>query len=212
MLLDLDQLFKKYNLNIDGVIQIGAHFGEEYPLYVKYDIKNILFFEPLENCCNVLVNNVMRYGVEGRNIGLINSALGSKPGIQTMYVDNMEGASSSLLKPKQHLEQHPHIAFPNRQDVQVITLDSFWDVNTETKLENFNFINIDVQGYELEVFKGATKTLESIDYIMTEINNDEVYENCVLVESLDEFLGEYGFKRVETSWAGGTWGDGFYIK
>ena len=212
MLLDLDQLFKKYNLNIDGVIQIGAHFGEEYPLYVKYDIKHILFFEPLENCCNVLVNNVMRYGVEGRNVGLVNSALGSKPGIQTMYVDNMEGASSSLLKPKQHLEQHPNISFPNRQEVQVITLDSFWDVNTETKLENFNFINIDVQGYELEVFKGATKTLESIDYIMTEINNDEVYENCVLVESLDEFLGGYGFKRVETSWAGGTWGDGFYIK
>ena len=212
MLLDLDQLFKKYNLNIDGVIQIGAHFGEEYPLYVKYDIKNILFFEPLENCCNVLVDNVMRHGVEGRNIGLITSALGSKPGIQTMYVDNMEGASSSLLKPKQHLEQHPNIAFPNRQEVQVITLDSFWGVNTETKVEDFNFINIDVQGYELEVFRGATKTLESIDYIMTEINNDEVYENCVLVESLDEFLGEYGFKRVETSWAGGTWGDGFYIK
>ena len=55
--------------------------------------------------------------------------------------------------------------------------------------------------------------LESIDYIMTEVNNAEVYKNCARIEELDKFLGEtYNFKRVETFWAGVTWGDAFYVK
>ena len=82
----------------------------------------------------------------------------------------------------------------------------------ENKSFYFNFINIDVQGYELEVFKGGKKVLESIDYILSEVNNAEVYENCVNVSELDVFLREFGFERVEPNWEGGTWGDAFYIK
>jgi hypothetical protein len=84
------------------------------------------------------------------------------------------------------------------------------DVNFDSN--KYNFIMIDVQGYELEVFKGAEKTLEKIDYIMSEINRDELYENCAKIEELEVFLGHFGFKLVEENWAGGTWGDGFFIK
>jgi hypothetical protein len=71
---------------------------------------------------------------------------------------------------------------------------------------------MDVQGFELEVLKGGTKTLEHVDYVYCEVNRDEVYENNALVEELDEFLGEYGMKRVETDWAGEIWGDALYIR
>ena len=46
----------------------------------------------------------------------------------------------------------------------------------------YNFINIDVQGYELEVFKGSVEFLKTIDYIMTEVNRDELYKNCPMIE------------------------------
>ena len=78
--------------------------------------------------------------------------------------------------------------------------------------ENYNFITIDVQGYELEVFKGGQETLKNIDYIITEVNRDELYENCARVEHLDDFLLQFDFQRVETNWEGETWGDAFYIK
>ena len=78
--------------------------------------------------------------------------------------------------------------------------------------DDFNFINIDVQGYELEVFKGGIQTLEKIDYIMTELNIEELYENCSRLHQVEEFLGRFGFKLVKTNWAGFTWGDGFFIK
>jgi hypothetical protein len=71
---------------------------------------------------------------------------------------------------------------------------------------------IDVQGYEMEVFKGAKKTLENVDYIMSEINRAEVYKDCAKLEELITFLKPYGFELVEESWDGITWGDGLFIK
>ena len=201
MLLNFDSLYKKYNLDIKGVIHIGAHFGQENKIYQKYNIKNKIFFEPQPHVFSILRKNV-------RDAVLVNKALGSSPGKTLMYVENRnQSQSSSLLKPSLHLKQYPHIKFEYKINVDVIRLDDY-----EYKREDFNFINIDVQGYELEVFKGAKEVLNHIDYIISEVNRDEVYEKCARVEELDSFLSEYGFERIETTWDGGTWGDSFYKK
>ena len=86
-------------------------------------------------------------------------------------------------------------------------MDSFIGEN-----HNYNFLNMDTQGYELEVLRGAEKTLRKIDCVYTEVNNTEVYENNALIEDIDDFLKEYDMVRVETDWMGGTWGDAFYIR
>ena len=44
MLLNLTQLKEKYNLNIDGVIHIGGHWGEEHTLYKSLNVENIIYF------------------------------------------------------------------------------------------------------------------------------------------------------------------------
>jgi FkbM family methyltransferase len=204
MLLDLINLKEKYNLDIKGVIHIGAHFGQEYETYEKLNIDKIIFFEPHPKSFSVLYNKLNNK----KNIKLINCALGNQEGTIDMNIELANnGQSNSLLIPKKHLEQYPHIKFIDKIKVEINKLDNFL-----TEDFQYNFINIDVQGYELEVFKGSQKTLTHIDYIMTEINRDEVYENCVQINELDEYLNNLGFIRVETSWAGGTWGDAFYIK
>jgi hypothetical protein len=53
-----------------------------------------------------------------------------------------------------------------------------------------------VQGYELEVLKGARKTLPQIQRLVCEVNLDEVYEGCALVDEVDAFLDEHGFRRT----------------
>jgi hypothetical protein len=73
-------------------------------------------------------------------------------------------------------------------------------------------IVIDVQGYELEVFKGAVESLKGIDYIVSEINREELYENYTKVEELTEFLAKHGFEKVEEVWVASGWGDGLFIK
>tara|TARA_Y100001968_G_scaffold103950_1_gene93917 strand:+ start:863 stop:1441 length:579 start_codon:yes stop_codon:yes gene_type:complete len=189
-------------MNIKGIIHVGAHYGEEISEYIDNGIQDIILFEPLVENFDILSKKVktLNANIEGYQV-----ALGSKKGDATMYVSDNEKQSSSVLKPKVHLTHHPHVKFPSTEDVEVHLLD---DYNSK----DYNFINMDVQGYELEVLKGGTKTLEHVDYVYCEVNRDEVYENNAYVEELDEFLSEYNMKRVETDWAGDIWGDALYIR
>jgi FkbM family methyltransferase len=202
MLLNLDNLVKKYNLNIKGVLHIGAHFGEENSIYDRLNIENRIFFEPLESNFKVLKNNI------SEKFQVVKKALGNDNKKISMYVETAnQGQSSSILEPLIHLQQYPHIKFESTEEVEMIRLDDF-----EFDKTNYNFINMDVQGYELEVLKGSKEVLNSIEYIMCEINRDEVYRNCAKINELKEFLSIYGFILVEETWDGYTWGDGFFIK
>jgi FkbM family methyltransferase len=202
MLLSFTGLRKKYNMDVKGIIHVGAHYGEEISEYIENGIQDIVLFEPLSECFDVLAQKVMSLNanIEGHQV-----ALGSVPGTATMYLSDNEKQSSSILKPKVHLTHHPHVKFDGTEEVEVDLLDNF-----DTK--DYNFLNMDVQGYELEVLKGATETLKRVDYVYCEVNRDEVYEGNAYVEELDEFLSSYGMERVETSWEGQIWGDALYVK
>lgn len=203
MLIKFADLKKKYNMDIQGIVHIGAHHGQEIDEYVNNGITNITVFEPLSNNFRILESNLrnVNANIDGHQV-----ALGSKKGKATMYLSSNECQSSSILKPKEHLIDHPYVTFEGTEEVEVDILDNY-------DIKPANFMNIDVQGYELEVFKGSLETLKSIDYIYCEVNRGEVYEGNPLVEELDEFLSEYGFARVETFWPDDfKWGDAFYIK
>ena len=202
MLLSFTALKRKYKMDIKGIIHVGGHYGEEISEYVQNGIQDIIIFEPISENFDILSERVQDLNA---NIAGYQVALGSERGEFTMYVSDNEKQSSSLLKPKVHLTHHPHVKFPSKETVEVHLLDDY-DCDTG------NFINMDVQGFELEVLKGGKKTLEHVDYVYCEVNRDEVYENNAFVEELDEFLGEYGMKRVETDWAGEIWGDALYIR
>lgn len=212
MIFDLKQTTDHFGISIRGVIQVGAFVGEELPAYRSLGLFNTILFEPQpkifeiakEKCCETE--------------RVYNVALGSQKGEMDMYLSHTEGgitngsgASSSLLRPKKHLTEHPQVKFIDRIKVEVDTLDSFLNEH-KINTSEYNFLNIDVQGFELEVLKGGYNTLNNIDAMILEINRDEVYEGCPMVEEIDLFLAEAGFNRVLTCWQSESWGDGFYIK
>lgn len=191
-------------MNINGIVHIGAHYGEEIVEYVNNGIQNIVLFEPLLDNFNVLKQRVqnLNANIQGHQI-----ALGSEKKTAVMNLSSNNLESSSLLKPKLHLEHHAHVKFEGTEEVEVDILDNY-------DLGSINFINMDVQGYELEVLKGAVKTLNQIDYVYCEVNRGEVYENNAMIGEIDEYLGKYKFERVETHWPEEwfQWGDAVYIK
>lgn len=208
MLLNLNELYQEYSLQIDGIVHIGAHYGREYFDYSALGVPKMIFFEPLISNFEILHRNVP----ESSDVILVNKALGNDTKKIKMYVETAnDGQSSSILEPKVHLTQYPHITFDAIEEVNMIRLDDFFELEN-IDMHLYNMINIDVQGYELEVLKGSEKFLDGVDYIYTEVNRDVLYKNCVQVEELDSFLGDYGFERVKTIWTGDTWGDAIYIK
>jgi hypothetical protein len=131
-----------------------------------------------------------------------------------MFISDNDGQSSSVLSPNVHLTIHPEVHFFQQKIiVPMMKLDDIY-----FNREKFNTIVIDVQGFELEVFKGSIETLSNIEYIYTEVNKDFVYSENGLVDEIDEFLRKFGFKRVETFWPYQSnvgelpWGDALYIK
>ena len=80
-------------------------------------------------------------------------------------------------------------------------------------LTKFNFINIDIQGAELLAFKGASEILSKINGIYTEVNFEELYKGCALIDEIDRYLYNFKFERVYTNTDMHTsWGDALYIK
>lgn len=204
MILSFTTMVKKYSMDIKGIIHIGAHRGQEIEEYVDNGIQDIIMFEPVSLNFNILEK---RMADVNANISAYQVALGNEEKNVTMYLSDNDLISSSVLRPKVHLQLHPGVGFPGTEEVEMKRLDSFAE-----ETQNFNFINMDVQGYELEVLKGGAETLNHVDYVYCEINRDELYEGNAFVEDLDEFLSDYSMERVETDWAGTLWGDALYVR
>jgi len=215
MLINFTHLKKKYNMNIKGIIHVGAHYGEEFQEYLKNNIKIIHGFEPVKKNYKILNKNVKK--LKGK-IKIYPFALGNenKSEKKIFLSDNNEAQSSSFLKPLLHLDQHPEISFNESEVVKIRRLDNF-------KIKNSNFMSIDVQGFELEVLKGAKRTLKEIDYIYCEVNTAETYKKNPLIKDIDYYLKNYNFLRVETFFPYHrkffflpkkklSWGDALYIK
>jgi FkbM family methyltransferase len=203
MILSFSELYLKYTMNIKGVIHIGAHHAEEVPVYINNGITDIVLFEPLEENFNIIEKTVSGYNA---NIIGHQVALGNENKFIEMHLSSNQLESSSILKPKKHLELYPDITFDKVEMVEMKKLDDY-------NFIKYNFLNIDVQGYELEVLKGAEKTLKYIDYVYCEVNKDEIYENNAYLEDIDEYLSKFSFRRIETNWwEDHNWGDALYIK
>ena len=204
MIFNISQIHQAFP--IKGVMHVGAFAGEELNQYRSIGLSNTIMFEPQEHLYNSIKSRCIV------NEKIYNVALGSERGSKDMYISFREGgvahgsgASSSLLKPKVHLEEHPEVTFPETKTVEVHTLDDYYD-------PQYNFLNIDVQGYELEVLKGASKTLANIDAMILEVNRDEVYEGCPMIEDIDNSLRGLGFNRIAEVWQSKIWGDALYAR
>lgn len=200
MLLKLDKLIEKYSMKITGVIHVGAHYGEEIFDYVKAGIQRVVFFEADESSYEICYDVTAK--IDG--VSVYCCALGSARSTRLLNTEQANnGQSNSLLKPKKHLQYYPDIVFTGSEEVEVHPLDRF-------NIASCNFLVADVQGYELEVLKGATETLKRIDYVYLELNREEMYEGCAMVDDIDKFLSD--FTRVETKWTKRGYGDGLYIR
>lgn len=191
---------------ITGIMHVGAFAGEELDSYRSLGLTNTMMFEPQKHLYERLLPKMML------DEEIHNVALGACHDTMEMYISYREGgiergsgASSSLLRPKVHLEEHPDVTFPQTETVEVRTLDDYYQ-------EGYNFLNIDVQGYELEVLKGGTKTLQNINAMVLEVNKDEVYEGCPLIDDITSFLTPLGFTLIETIWQSKSWGDAVYAR
>lgn len=209
MATDYVSLKAKWHIKPAGIIHVGAHNGEELHTYLgDADVRHIAFFEASPVTFLALQRHIdaTPKPAHVQSVHAYPFGIGAEEKEVDFFVAS-NGQSSSVLKPKLHVDKYPGITFNNVEKIKIKTLDSF-------HLMGYDYLCIDVQGYELQVLKGAENTLKNINWIHTEVNGALLYENCVLIDDLDAHLATHGFKREDTAWAsdGGNWGDALYVR
>ena len=205
MLIEFEKL--KITKPIRGIIHIGAFECEEkggYNNILNIDDKNIIWIEAVKEKVNEIKN-------KNPNIRIYNECIADYDNKQINFMISNNIASSSILNFKTHLIEHPHIHEKNRRILNTKTLKTFYKENN-LNYADYNFMNLDIQGAELMALKGADDILCEIDYIYVEVNIKELYENCCLLNELDEYLTKFGFKRILIEMTQHGWGDAFYSK
>ena len=206
MLIQFSDLCSKYGISPKGIIHVGACQLEEIEDYKSQGINNVVWIEGNPDLVKL---NSERAKSEGHI--LIEGLVYDIDDLEVEFNITNNSQSSSILDFKKHSEYHPHVVVEKTIKLKTKTLQTLLEKN-KIDLFSFDFLNLDIQGIELRALKGMGEYLENIKYIYTEINSGEVYKGNDMLEDIDIFLGDLGFKRVETEMTPFEWGDAFYIK
>jgi hypothetical protein len=109
-----------------------------------------------------------------------NYAVGSGAGLGTMIVNDMFTNMGSV-------EPISGSAPTNCPAIAITSLDL---VVPSLAIECIDMVKIDVEGYELEVLKGASSTLRIVKRVVLE------YHSLDLLQEVSTFLRAHGFSRV----------------
>ena len=173
MYIPIKSLIKNYNLDIKGVIHVGACRGEEIFSYFKSKIKNIILIEANTELIKKLnfkiffYNKFFRTNISVESFAAINDS--KIKSVELNIANNTE--SSSILEFGKHAKLYPEIKYEKKIKVKSKTLNEIFE--NKYSLKNYNFINLDIQGAELLALIAADKILDKIDAIYTEVNLDE---------------------------------------
>ncbi len=201
MLIPFRTLMKKYNLKIKGIIHVGAHMCEELHDYCREGV-------PEDKI--IWIEGNPKIVQKQPNIKNLYQALIFDEEKEMDFMITNNGASSSLLELDEHKIEHPHIHEVDRIKLPTITLENFL-IKNNIEID-FNFINLDLQGTELNALKSLGERINKVDYIYTEVNKKHLYKDCNLIDELTSFLESHGFRLVDLSMTQHGWGDAFYMR
>lgn len=204
----LQKSYDTFLVQKQGIIHIGAHYGEELPIYKNFDIKDILWIEADPQAEEKLLTAT---STDPDSKVAIFAATDTNGAI-TLFRTSNDGMSSSIFKLKNHKYMSPDVAAAGTIKTVQKRLDDYLINEPVIANNKYNVLVIDVQGAELVALKGAVHTLRNIDAIIAEVNYDELYSGGVYIQDLDKFLAEHDFVRVDSISVKRGYGDALYVK
>ena len=206
MLIPVKDLATLWNVTPDGVLHVGAHMAEEMSDYIQFSWQGsnkIIWVEAQPALANILKSRLDPQFNE-----VICATAWDESGVVKHLKVASNSQSSSLLDFNLHSKFYPSIRFVDSIEVTTTRLEQI----LEPKLF-FNFINLDIQGVELQALRGLESRLREVSWIYCEVNKKSLYVNCTRVKELDEYLKSLGFYRLITKWVVGKgWGDALYVR
>ena len=168
-LLQFQKYCKKHNVKFNHVLDIGAWVGT-WSMAMNEYCGRVVAFEPESLHYECLVKNV------SEDIETHQLAVGAEEKMISLSQDDFTQSKRVL----------------GEGTIPMVTIDSL-------QLDDVDMIKIDVEGYEMEVLKGASKTLEHVQYLMIELNNNTKKYGSSNID-VEKHIGSLGFKAMMDSW------------
>jgi FkbM family methyltransferase len=206
MLISVREINKKFGVKPKVVLHVGAHKAEESESmrHFGWGAGKTIWVESQANLAQALEEKFRNSNIDI----VLNATVWSQSGLTMTFYENSNSESSSLYKLGSHAEYFPSIIPTREYKVTTSRLDQI--ISPEDKID---FINLDIQGAELQALLGLGKLIDTVTEIYTEVNKGEVYKECAQVWEIDDYLNSIGFKRTATRWAkGADWGDALYSR
>ena len=171
--------------NAKVILDIGANIGSTVLYFASLNTTARIFaFEPNEVTFNKLLRNVAlnKYS----NIYTLKSGLGDRRDEVRLYeVDDTNPGMNRILS---HEEKLPFTL------IHIDTLDNFC---RENKIQEINFMKIDVEGYEYHVLKGGSDIIpRSNPEIFMELDDNNLKANQTSAYDLIQLLAEFGYTCI----------------
>jgi len=172
----------------DLFLDVGAHIGFISCVVARFvgDSGFVYAVEPNPETYKILRENIRINNLE--NISALEVALGAEVGKARIY-NNADKAVASLIRPKDFNEE-------SGKKVTVTTIDTLME-NRITRIPTL--IKIDVEGFELEVLKGARNLLSSpeapmlcVEYEQNRGNRSEIYKFITSINNYSLYRLKHG--------------------
>jgi len=156
----------------DTILECGGHHGATAIVLSSWvgSGGKVVTFEPLPNNCAIIEKNIQQNRLE--NVILERKAVGANKG--KIFINNVSNSSIALSG--------------EGIEVEMTYLDEYAKLNP-------TFLKIDVEGFELEVLKGAKKLLSKKPKLAIEIHTEQLLRLGFTVEELFGLIGkeDYNF-------------------
>jgi FkbM family methyltransferase len=175
-----------YIKNGDIILDMGGNIGQTAMMMAKFAGKTskVFSFEPFPETYEKFVTNLELNPELKDNVSIENCALGNTVSVLQMYRDCETNSGSNRMVSKESVSKE-------LIQVPVSTIDIFVQENNLTKLD---LIKIDVEGFEMNVLKGAENTLKKFHpKLFIELNDKSLKDQGSGAMILISFLKELGY-------------------
>jgi FkbM family methyltransferase len=168
-----------------GAVQIQNEKEPFYELLDYFPSSKIIGFELDKAVCEKMNSN------SSKGVKYYPYALGKSNEKRKLYI-TQHPMCSSLYKPNEDLIKlynNFEVAYLKEEtEIDTISLDYFIDKHD---VQNIDFIKIDVQGAELDIFKGGSNALKDVLKIVCEVEFVPHYENQPLFGDVCNYLSQH---------------------
>ena len=180
-----------------NILEAGAANGVdtvEFATFFPY--ATIYAFEPVSKNYDALCLAIK----EKNNVKTFKLALAEEDGESEIHVSHNKevgttlATSSSLLRPKEHINFHPHIEFVTSEKVRATTIDKWAE---ENGVDHIDIMWLDMQGIEYQVLRASPRMLKTAKVIYSEVSLKELYEGSILYDQYKQWMSAQGFRVVK---------------